>query len=271
MSVVEETAADQYSRRAKETRPFLSIIIPAYNEERRLPGTLEQITRYLSHQPYASEIVVVENGSRDRTAAVVECFMSEHPNIYLISSAERGKGRAVKIGMLQARGEYCFLCDADLSMPIDEVCKFLPPMLTDCEIAIGSREAKGARRIGEPTYRHLMGRVFARLVALLGLHDYQDTQCGFKIFRREVVESLFNYQTLTGWGFDAELLYIARKRGYRVAEVPIRWYYNDDSRVEPLRDSLEMLRDLWRVRWNDWNGRYDMRFEEPRPLPTPPG
>ncbi len=262
MSLTEERAADRLSQRAKETRPFLSIIIPAYNEERRLPGTLEQIARYLSHQQYTSEIIVVENGSRDCTAAVVECYMSQYPNIYLVSSPVRGKGWAVQLGIRQSRGQYCFLCDADLSMPIDELCKFLPPTLTDCDIAIGSREVEGARRIGEPAHRHVMGRIFARLVGLVGLHEYQDTQCGFKIFRREVVESLFNYQTLTGWGFDAELLYIAHKRGYRVAEVPIRWYYNGDSRVQPVRDSVEMLRDLLRVRWNDWKGRYDLRYEE---------
>ncbi len=243
-----------------ESRPFLSIIIPAYNEERRLPGTLTQIMEYLSHQDYQAEVLVVENASTDGTCGVVQQFMAEHPSIQLIQSPVRGKGSAVRLGMLSARGQYCFLCDADLSMPIDQLDKFLPPWNESVDIVIGSREAEGAHRYGEPPHRHTMGRVFARLVQFLAVRGYEDTQCGFKLFRREAVPSIFRYQTLNGWGFDAEVLYIAEKRGYRVAEVGIDWYYNTDSRVRPVHDSLQMMRDLLRIRLNDLRGRYDIYY-----------
>jgi len=167
-------------------RPFLSIIIPAHNEERRLPGSLEKIVAFLEKQDYQAEVIVVDNGSRDNTSGVVEGFMARYPFISLIREERRGKGLAVKLGMLAARGEYLFLCDADLSMPIEEVAKFLPPQLEDYDVAIASREVEGARRYGEPPHRHLMGRVFNLIVRLLAVRGFQDTQCGFKCFRREV-------------------------------------------------------------------------------------
>jgi dolichyl-phosphate beta-glucosyltransferase len=160
--------------------------------------------------------------------------------------------------MLAARGEYLFICDADLSMPIEEVAKFLPPQLEDYDVAIASREVEGARRYGEPAYRHLMGRVFNFLVRLLAVPGFQDTQCGFKCFRREVARDIFPYQTMDGWGFDVEVLFIARKRGYRIVEVPINWYYMANSRVKPIRDTLSMLGELLQVRLNDWQGMYEL-------------
>ena len=241
----------------EEEPPFLSIVIPAYNEENRLPQALDQILLYLATQPYHAEVLVVENGSTDRTAEVVEDFAARFANVRLIRSRERGKGRAIRLGMLEARGDNRFLCDADLSMPISELGKFLSARLNGYDIAIASREAPGARRFGEPAHRHFMGRVYALIVKLLALPGYEDTQCGFKLFRHTVVLPLFGAQTMNGWGFDPELLYIARKRGYRVAEVPIDWYYNADSRVRPIWDSLQMVRDLLRIRWNDLRGRYE--------------
>jgi len=249
----------RYKRGRKDLEtagPFLSIIIPAHNEERRLPGSLEKIVAFLERQDYQAEVIVVDNGSQDNTSGVVEGFMARYPFISLIREERRGKGLAVKLGMLAARGEYLFLCDADLSMPIEEVAKFLPPQLEDYDVAIASREAEGARRYGEPAHRHLMGRVFNLIVRLLAVRGFQDTQCGFKCFRREVARDIFSRQTMEGWGFDVEVLFIAQKRGYRIVEVPINWYYMANSRVKPIRDSIRMFREVLQVRINDWRGVY---------------
>lgn len=189
------------------TSPFLSIIIPAYNEEHRLPRTLEQIFAFLDEQSYTAEVLIVENGSSDRTLKIAQKYAEQRKRLYVYSEEQRGKGNAVKRGMLEARGEYRFLCDADLSMPIAEISKFLPPVLKNTDIAIGSREVSGAIRHNEPQYRHFTGRIFNALIRLLVLPNLQDTQCGFKCFRAEVAEEVFRYQTLTGWSFDVEVLY----------------------------------------------------------------
>ena len=202
-------------------------------------------------------MIVVENGSVDRTANVVGDFAAMHPGVTLIREEQRGKGIAVRHGMLAARGEYRFICDADLSMPIEEVNKFLPPALDGYDIAIGSREAPGAIRYNEPYYRHFTGRVFNALIHLLVLPSLQDTQCGFKCLRADVARDLFRYQTLTGWAFDVELLYIARHHGYKIVEIPIDWYFNDDSKISVLRDSLRMFLDLLLIRRNARRGLYD--------------
>lgn len=235
---------------------FLSIIIPAHNEENRLPPTLKTVDAYLEKQSYASEIIVVENGSQDLTTVVAEAFASDHPRVRVISERGRGKGLAVRRGMLEAVGEYRFFCDADLSMPIDEVAKFLPPQLSNFDVAIGSREMSGARRYNEPAYRHFQGRVFSTLVKVLALPGFEDTQCGFKCFRADVARDLFDVQMFGGWSFDVEVLYVARKRGYRIVEVPIDWYYRSESRVQPLADPLRMLRDIVTIRYNWRRGMY---------------
>lgn len=236
--------------------PFLSIIIPAHNEERRLPRALEQIDRFLRSWRASAEVIVVENGSTDRTAEIAAAFARDHPYIHLIRDPRRGKGLAVRRGMLAARGRYRYICDADLSTPIEEVEKFLPPQLDGFDVAIGSREAPGAQRIGEPLYRHLIGRVFNAMVRLIALPGIQDTQCGFKMFRGEVAEDLFRVQRLNGMSFDVEVLFIARLRGYRIVEVPVIWYFNPESRVRLFRDSLNMFRELLQIRWNAWKGYY---------------
>ena len=239
--------------------PFLSIIIPAYNEENRLPNSLEQVFRFLEKQSYASEVIVVENGSSDKTLEVSQSFAKQHKNLRVIHNEQRGKGGAVLRGIREAHGEYVFICDADLSMPVEEISKFLPPLLTDYDIAIGSREAPGAVRYNEPYYRHLTGRVFNMLIRLMVLPDLQDTQCGFKCMRAVVARDIFRFQTLTGWAFDVELLYIARHHGYRILEVPIDWHFNADSKVRVLRDSWRMFVDLLVIRRNAWRGRYDLK------------
>ncbi len=236
---------------------FLSIIIPAHNEETRLPGTLEQVFHFLKQQSFTSEVVVVENGSADRTFEIAQEFAKRHANLRVIQNESRGKGLAVQRGMKEAKGAYLFLCDADLSMPIEEIAKFIPPQLQNVDIAIASREAPGAVRYHEPYYRHFTGRVFNTLIRWLVLPALQDTQCGFKCIRADVARDIFRYQTLTGWAFDVELLFIARHHKYRVVEIPIHWYYNADSKISIFRDSLRMFIDLLAIRRNARRGLYD--------------
>ena len=234
---------------------FLSVIIPAHNEENRLPNTLEQVIRFLDQQAFTSEIIVVENGSIDQTLAVAQQFVKQHQQVRVMQS-ERGKGAAVKHGMLAAKGEYRFMCDADLSMPIEEILKFIPPALENVDIAIASREAKGAVRYNEPSYRHLGGRGINFLIQVLILPGLNDTQCGFKCFRADVAKKVFDKQTLSGWSFDIEILFIARKYGYDVQEIPIHWYHDSDTKVRALPDAIRMFRDIFRIHANAQRGAY---------------
>jgi len=243
---------------------FLSIIVPAYNEENRLPNSLPQIIQFVRNQDYAIEVVVVDDGSTDRTAEIVKEFQKEATFISLKTVEHGGKGHAVKAGMMQAEGEYLFLCDSDLSMPIEEVTKFLPPELDAYDVAIASREVDGAHRYNEPAYRHLMGRVFNQIVRLLAVHGIQDTQAGFKCFRRDAAHELFPLQTINGWGFDVEILFIAQRRGMQIVEVPINWYYADRSQVKPIQDTYNMLREVLKVRLNAWQGRYKPKNKDPK-------
>ena len=236
---------------------FLSIIIPAYNEENRLPKSLGQVLRFLEGQSFTSEVIVVENGSADNTLDVAQEFAQKHANVRVIKSDQRGKGLAIQRGVKEAKGEYLFMCDADLSMPIEEISKFFPPKLNKVDVAIGSREAPGAVRYNEPPYRHITGRVFNTLIHWLVLPGLQDTQCGFKCIRADIARDIFPRQTLTGWAFDVELLYIARRHGYQIVEIPIDWYFNADSKISVIRDSLRMFLDLLRIRFNAWRGLYD--------------
>jgi dolichyl-phosphate beta-glucosyltransferase len=240
----------------QETQPpLLSIIVPAYNEERRLPVSLRKIDAYLAQQPFEAEVLIVENGSTDNTTTVAEGFIEQHPYVRVLHS-ERGKGAAVRAGMLAARGKYRFMCDADLSMPIEEVSKFLPPAVNSYAVAIASREAPGARRFGEPFYRHFMGRVFNQIVRWLAIPQFQDTQCGFKCFRGDVAGEIFTRQTMNGLGFDVEAVAIALARGHKVVELPINWYFDADSRVRPVHDTIRMVREVWQVRRNLRDGVY---------------
>jgi len=235
---------------------FLSIVFPAHNEEKRLPRTLEQTAAFLQAQPYSAEIIVVENGSTDRTLAVAEEHAARFPMLRVIYEEQRGKGRAVRRGMLAARGKYRFFCDVDLSMPITEINRFFPPQLEGAEIVIASREAPGSVRYNEPAYRHTTGRVFNWMVKTLALPGIEDSQCGFKCFSASAAEALFPLQTIMGWSFDVELLYAARRRGLRIVELDIPWYFNPDSKIHVLRDSWRMFWDLLSIRWNGLRGRY---------------
>ncbi len=200
---------------------------------------------------------MVDDGSLDRTAEIVEGFAARYECVRLIRAPHRGKGHAVKTGMLQARGEYTFLCDADLAMPITELPKFLPPRQNSYQVAIGSREIAGAVRYNEPAYRHVMGRVYNWLVKVMAVSGFEDTQCGFKCFHSSVKQELFGRQTIDGFGFDVEVLYLAQKRGYKIIEVPIHWYYQTESKVHPIRDTIRMFGEMLTVRQNDWRGLYD--------------
>ena len=236
---------------------YLSVVIPAYNEERRLPETLAILRAYFSARPYAWEIVVADDGSDDATAEVVSEVSQDDDRIKILPLPHRGKGWAVKNGMLAARGEFRFLCDADLSMPIELLERLLPGHSHTRDIVIGSREAPGARRIGEPRRRWLMGRVFNTMTRILAVPGIADTQCGFKVFSSSAARALFDLQTLDGFAFDAEILFLARRRGFSVTEIGIDWHYRSESKVRPIRDGWATLRDLLIIRYRASRGRYD--------------
>jgi glycosyltransferase involved in cell wall biosynthesis len=237
--------------------PHLSIVVPAYNEARRIGLTLAELRGALPSFGHPWEIRIVDDGSADGTAAIVETAARADPRIVLQREPHRGKGAAIRAGLLAAAGELRFMCDADLSMPIAELPRFLALVPAQCDIAIGSREGVGARRVGEPAYRHWTGRMFNVLVRLGTLGGIRDTQCGFKMFSRAAVERIFPRTTLDGWAFDIEVLSIARRQGLRIVEVPIEWHYREHSRVSLLRDSVRMARDVLRVRANMMRGRYE--------------
>ena len=235
---------------------LLSVIIPAFNEETRILPTLDQVVEYLSRQPYSWEVLVVDDGSSDSTASLVGQFADSHDHVKLITVPHQGKGWAVQRGMLEASGQYRFFCDADLSMPIEQLSRFLPQNLSSFDIAIGSREAAEAQRFNEPLLRYLMGRIFNRITRLLMVRNISDTQCGFKCFRGEVAQDLFSLQRLHGFSFDIEILFLAQLKGLHIVEIPIDWYYRGESKVQRLKDTLLMLRDFLRIRTNHLLGKY---------------
>lgn len=253
---------------SQSIKPFLSVVVPAYNEERRLPQTLETIIAYLNRQAYDSELIVVDDGSADQTARVVESFVASHPRVKLIRNDHRGKGYAVRTGVLAARGHIVLFSDADLSTPIEEIAQVLPWFDRGYGVVIGSREGKGARRIKEPIYRHIMGRIFNMIVRVLTVRGIDDTQCGFKAFRDDVAKDVFARMKLYGenakkitdamvTGFDVEVLFIAQKAGVKIKEIPVEWRYGTETKVNPLKDSWRNFRDVAMVRWNDLRGRYN--------------
>lgn len=238
-------------------QPLLSIVIPAYNEENRLPDTLDQIQTFIQQQTYETEVLIIENGSSDRTFEIAHEFTRDNQQFHAYHLESRGKGIAVQEGMLRATGQYYFMCDADLSMPIAEITRFLPPKLENFDIAIASREAPGSVRYNEPGYRHWGGRgtnLLIRWFALPGLHD---TQCGFKMFRSDIAKDIFRHQTISNWSFDIEVLYIARLRGYQIFELPIPWYFNPETKLNPFRDAINMAMDIFSIRRKARLGLYD--------------
>lgn len=245
---------------ASASRPELSIVIPAYNEARRLPESFARLYDYLQRQPYLTEVILVDDGSNDSTAAVARAWMGRWHALRLVQIPHTGKGAAVRAGALAAQGDWIFIADADFSMPVQELALFAPTEYPTIDVLIGSREAPGAHRIGEPVYRHLMGRVFNLVAQWLLVPGIRDTQCGFKRLRREVALDLFFHQSVTGWSFDVEMLYVARLRGYSIREIPISWYYKAGSKVHPVRDTLTMGRDLIAIWRNARIGAYTRRI-----------
>jgi dolichyl-phosphate beta-glucosyltransferase len=226
----------------------LSVVVPAFNEERRLPGTLAALREFLGRQGWTWEIRIVDDGSIDGTARIADAAASSERSIHVQREPHRGKGAAVKAGLTAARGEFRFICDADLSMAIGELSRFLPPVAPPFDVAIGSREGAAARRVGEPAYRHLIGRLFNYSAQRLALPGIEDSQCGFKMFTAAAVQSIFPLVTVEGWAFDVEVLAIARAQGLRIVEIPIEWHYRRESRLSTVRDGFGMLRELFRIR-----------------------
>ncbi|GBD07297.1 Undecaprenyl-phosphate mannosyltransferase [bacterium HR21] len=233
--------------------PYLSLIIPSYNEAQRIGTTLESVLAYLRRQPYAAEVLVVDDGSRDRTPDIVAAYA---PAVTLVRLPHnRGKGAAVREGMLRARGRYRVFTDADLSTPIEELEPLLEQLEAGADICIGSRELDPSRLLRpQPAYRRWMGRLFRRIVQLLVFFDLpqlrsvEDTQCGFKGFRADVAEKLFAQARVDGFGFDVEILYLAARAGYRIVQIPVRWRNDPRSHIHLLRDPLRMLIEVARIR-----------------------
>lgn len=230
--------------------PYLSVVIPAYNETGRLGATLEQVLAYLDAQPYASEVIVVDDGSADETAQLARDLLAGRERArVLVNEQNRGKGYSVKRGLLEASGQRVLFSDADLSTPIEHTADLLAAMDAGADIAIGSRVTRGADiERHQPFLRELAGRMFSLVQrTLLGTH-IADTQCGFKMFTREAVQTAVPHQKLERWAFDAELIFIAKRLGLKVVEVPVHWVNSPDTRVRMISDGLGMVRDLWRIR-----------------------
>jgi dolichyl-phosphate beta-glucosyltransferase len=236
-----------------------SIVIPAYNEGHRLAATLEKVLAYLKEQGWDSEVVVVNDGSQDNTADIVRSFAEKHPSLRLIENpGNRGKGYSVRNGMLNARGQILLFSDADLSSPIEEVPKLLKPLAEGADISIGSRWLQAELQTQrQPLHRQLFGRIFNVLLRItLGL-QFADTQCGFKAFKRRAAQAVFPLQRIERWGFDPEVLFLARKFGFKVKEVPVAWGHSGGARINPVVDGSRMFMEMLRIRWYDFTRKYE--------------
>ena len=237
--------------------PRLSIVIPSYNEELRLPGSLEKIAAYIREKEPNTEVIVVDDGSTDRTAAVAQSWRDRIPQLRVVSNGvNRGKGFSVRHGSLEARGDIVLFTDADLSSPIEEGEKLLAALATH-DVAIGSRAVdRSLIEVHESFFREFAGIIFNRIVRITLRLPFVDTQCGFKAFHRERCRVLFEQQTIERFGFDPELLYLARHHGLSIVEVPVRWAHSPATKVNMLRDSVQMFLDVFIIRWNAVRGRY---------------
>jgi glycosyltransferase involved in cell wall biosynthesis len=236
-----------------------SIVIPAYNESIRLRATVEKILAHLQEQGWDAEILVVNDGSTDDTAAIVQAFAAQNHAVRLVQNpGNRGKGYSVRNGMLQASGEILLFSDADLSSPIEESDKLFAAIAAGADVAMGSRWLRTELQTQrQPLYRQVYGRLFNfALRLILGLH-YRDTQCGFKAFTRRAAHSIFPLQHIERWGFDPEILYLARKFGLKVKEVPVKWAHREGTRLNPLRDGIRMFGEMLKIRWYALTGKYE--------------
>jgi dolichyl-phosphate beta-glucosyltransferase len=236
-----------------------SIVIPAYNEGERLAPTLEKVLAYVRQQGWDAEVIVVNDGSRDNTAELVRSFAAKDSMVRLVENpGNRGKGYAVRNGMLNARGDVVVFSDADLSSPIEEMPKLLAALAAGADIAIGSRWLRAELQTQRQSlHRQLFGRVFNALNRIiLGLR-FKDTQCGFKAFTRRAAQTILPLQRIERWGFDPEILFLAGKFGFRVEEVAVRWGHSGDTRIHPVLDGARMFQEMVRIRWYDLTGKYD--------------
>lgn len=231
--------------------PRLSVVIPCYNEEQRLPSTIEQVQRYLEQHGIAYELILVDDGSLDGTRKVMDEAAARNPAARVVAlPANRGKGRALAEGVKVARGAEVLVTDADLSTPIEELEKLEAAMAAGAGVAIASRAVKGSRvEVSQPIYRVLMGKGFNLIVQLVLLPGIWDTQCGFKLFRADVAHPVFAALTTDGFGYDPEVLYLAKRRGVRIAEVPVVWRNSAPTTVMAVRSSLDMFRHVVRIRF----------------------
>jgi len=239
--------------------PFYSIVIPAYNESGRLGATLNRVLAYVHAQGWDAEVIVVNDGSGDNTAEIVRTLAENDPTLRLVENpGNRGKGYSVRNGMLHSKGQIVLFSDADLSSPIEEAPKLLRALEAGADIAIGSRWLRAETQTQrQPLHRQIFGRIFNLLLRLtLGL-KFKDTQCGFKAFRQPAVRAIFPQQKIERWGFDPEVLFLARKSGFKVTEVPVAWGHSGGTRIHPLSDGSKMFLEMLRIRWYALSGKYD--------------
>jgi dolichyl-phosphate beta-glucosyltransferase len=238
-----------------------SIVIPAYNESQRLGATLDKVLAYVRAQRWDAEVIVVNDGSRDNTAEIVRAFAAKDPMVRLVENpGNRGKGYSVRNGILSSRGDIVVFSDADLSSPIEEMPKLLEALAAGADIAIGSRWLRTELQTQRQSlHRQVFGRIFNLLMrAVLGL-QFKDTQCGFKAFTRSAAQAIFPLERIERWGFDPEILFLARKFGLRTEEVPVQWGHSGGTRINPLVDGARMCQEMLRIRWYDITGKYDGR------------
>jgi dolichyl-phosphate beta-glucosyltransferase len=249
-----------------------SIVIPAYNEGQRLGATLEKVLAYIRQQGWDAEVIVVSDGSGDNTTDIVREYAKTNPNLRLIENpGNRGKGFSVRSGILSARGDIILFTDADLSSPIEEMPKLLDALSSGADIAIGSRWLRAELQTQRQSlHRQLFGRIFNLLLRLtLGL-QFKDTQCGFKAFTRRAAQNILPLQRIERWGFDPEILFLARTFGFRVDEIPVRWGHSGGTRINPLIDGARMFQEMLRIRWYSITGKYDGGVAA-QPAKTVPG
>ncbi len=241
------------------SHPQLSIVIPAYNESARIEATLDRVMSCVEAEGWDAEVLVVDDGSKDDTGAIIQRWMVRYPRLHLVQNpGNRGKGFSVRNGLLQAAGDVVMFTDADLSAPMEEANRLLAAIKAGADVAIGSRWMDRTRQtIHQPLYRQFFGRCFNAITrGVMGL-PFKDTQCGFKAFRREAAQVIFRLQRIERWGFDPEILFIARKLKYTIVEVPVTWGHDERSRMSYLRDGMKMLEEMAMIRSNSVRGRYD--------------
>jgi dolichyl-phosphate beta-glucosyltransferase len=248
-------------------RPLISVVIPAYNESARIGKALDDVLCCVHDRDWRAEVLVVNDGSTDDTAAIVREFAELHPEVRLLNNpGNRGKGFSVRQGALHAVGEIVMFTDADLSAPMEEAERLFAALRQGADIAIGSRWLERRRQtLKQPLYRQFFGRCFNTITRLVMGLPFADTQCGFKAFHRPVAQTIFQLQRIERWGFDPELLFIALKRGYTIREVPVTWGHDQRSRLSYLKDGVKMLEEIAYIRWEAFAGAYDRRVVECTP------